>query len=113
MADARGLRIDVTDRRRLVTTLCIFGSAVLLTDSLNLSRTCLIEDVIERGESSERVDVVMSSGGSISSNVFGIGPAGGDMGRSSSSAVIYSECCGRLYIVYIAQTYSDSVSECR
>ncbi len=44
---ARGLRMDVTDRRRLVTTLCIFGNAALLTDSLNLSRAGLLDDASE------------------------------------------------------------------
>ena len=80
--------MDVTDRRRLVTTLCIFGSAVLLTDSLNLSRAGLLDDASEGREYPERVEVVMSSGGSISSNVFGIISAGGVMGESSRSAVI-------------------------
>ncbi len=94
---ARGLRMDVTDRRRLVTTLCIFGNAALLTDSLNLSRAGLLDDASEGREDPERVEFVMSSGGSISSNVFGIISAGGVMGDSSSSAVICSEACDDIY----------------
>ena len=107
IASLRGLLIAITDRRRLLTILCIFGNAVLLTDSLNLLRTCLIEEATERRESSERVDVVMSSGGSISWNVFAIDPFGGGVGGLSSRAVIYLIRILRRFCVYCANLLGE------
>ncbi len=87
-----------------MTALYIFGNAVVLTNSLNLSRTRLIEEAAERGESSESGAVVLSSEGSISWEATAPGSSGGGAGEFSPLAVNYlSECCK--YSLHIAQTY--------
>lgn len=51
-------RAVVTERRRLCTTPCIFGTAVLRTASMNLARGCIGSsgDLGDRGDRGERGD---------------------------------------------------------